>query len=204
MKHTPVDQTVELKPCPDEIVDVIQSDRDAAAEHLGRVGVSTPATITGTREGRYHEGLARSFARYRLTLTRASPQPDQETVDECPVCHGRGDLWDSAPGLPRFPQPRQCDACCGTGKTTLNPIGGEVEKLRECAFGHGYLIATANIVHLHDQPGIAEDVLREGGVKRADMETLGLTEYDLKPLRAMFREIERKQRRAQKAQGQAR
>ena len=58
-------------------------------------------------------------------------------------------------------------------------------------FVQGYLIAVANIVHLHDEPTIAEDVLRELQVNRRAIDP-DMNEYDAKVLRELFREIERK------------
>lgn len=72
-------------------------------------------------------------------------------------------------------------------------------------FMAAYLIAVANIIHLHDQPTIAEDVLREAQVNRNILKDMGFSDYDLKPLRALFREIERRdkydQKRRQAKQG---
>jgi hypothetical protein len=66
----------------------------------------------------------------------------------------------------------------------------------------GYLIATANIMHLHDSPVIAADVLGEVGTTRAAMRKLGLCDYDRKALNAIFRELERRSayRRARASQ----
>lgn len=57
------------------------------------------------------------------------------------------------------------------------------------AFNHGYLIAVANIMHLHDEPVIAEDVLQESGLTEADIKRLRLDTYDAKPLRKLFRAL---------------
>lgn len=65
-------------------------------------------------------------------------------------------------------------------------------KAEKRAFQAGYLIAVANIVNLHDETVIAEDVLNELGICRSTMERMGLSDYDRKPLRKLFREIERK------------
>ena len=62
-------------------------------------------------------------------------------------------------------------------------------------FMAGYLIAVANIIHLHDEPVIAEDVLREAQVNRNILKGMDFADYDLKPLRALFHEIERRDAR---------
>lgn len=68
----------------------------------------------------------------------------------------------------------------------------KLKREKRDAFDHGYLIAVANIVNLHDEPGIAEDVLRELGVSPNAVRRLDLCDYDAKPLRALFREIKRR------------
>jgi len=50
-------------------------------------------------------------------------------------------------------------------------------------FNIGYVIACANLVNLHDEPGLAADVMAELGVSWADIKRMGLTEYDMKALR---------------------
>ena len=60
------------------------------------------------------------------------------------------------------------------------------------AFHHGYLIAVANIVNLHGEDTIAEDVLMQLGISCSTMERMELSDYDKKPLRRLFREIDRK------------
>lgn len=62
------------------------------------------------------------------------------------------------------------------------------------AFTHGYLIAVSNLINLHDEPTIAEDVLRELGETEAVIKRLDLCEYDAKPLRKLFREIKRREK----------
>ncbi len=59
-------------------------------------------------------------------------------------------------------------------------------------FNRGYLIATANIVHLHNEDCIAADVLRELGESEGIIKRLGMDDYDAKILRKLFREIKRR------------
>lgn len=66
---------------------------------------------------------------------------------------------------------------------------GEREKR---AFNHGYLIAVSTMLHQHDEPVMAEDALRDSGLRWDTVKKLGLDEFDLKVLRPVFREIERK------------
>lgn len=60
------------------------------------------------------------------------------------------------------------------------------------AFNHGYLIAVANIMNLHGEDTVAEDVLNQLGISRSAMERMELCDYDKVPLRRLFRDIERK------------
>ena len=57
-------------------------------------------------------------------------------------------------------------------------------------FAAGYLIAVANIMHTHDQPTIALDVLGEAGFKRSVLGDLDLCDFDLTPLNALFDKLE--------------
>lgn len=56
------------------------------------------------------------------------------------------------------------------------------------AFKTGYLIACCNLVHLHDEPGLACDVLAEGGINQADVKAMGLSGYDAEALKAIRKE----------------
>jgi hypothetical protein len=51
------------------------------------------------------------------------------------------------------------------------------------AFKTGYLLACCNLQNLHDQPGMARDVLGEAGITTADVKAMGLSGYDAKALR---------------------
>ena len=67
------------------------------------------------------------------------------------------------------------------------------------AFNQGYLIACANIVHLHDEGVVAEDVLSELGITRSQMEAaMKGNDFDLPVVRKLYREIERKLKIAQR------
>lgn len=80
-------------------------------------------------------------------------------------------------------------------------IANSINQVKKDAFAHGYLIAVANIMNLHGEDVIAEDVLQELGETADAIERLDLTEYDAEPLKELFEEIERKAdlRRARKA-----
>lgn len=62
-------------------------------------------------------------------------------------------------------------------------------KAEDVAFKAGYLIACCNIVSMHDEPGIACDVLAEAGITTADVKAMDLCEHDVSALK-----IIRKQR----------
>jgi len=63
-------------------------------------------------------------------------------------------------------------------------------------FAAGYLIATANIMHLHGEDTVAEDVLRELGATEGIIKRLDLCDYDAKVLRRLFRILSRRDRSA--------
>lgn len=50
-------------------------------------------------------------------------------------------------------------------------------------FNAGYILACAAIVHLHDEPVVAADVMAELGVSWAAVRRLELSEYDMSALR---------------------
>ena len=50
------------------------------------------------------------------------------------------------------------------------------------AFKAGYLMACCNLVHSHDSPELAADILGEAGIKQADIAGMDLTEFDAKAL----------------------
>lgn len=74
---------------------------------------------------------------------------------------------------------------------TIAERDARIERLERDEFNRGYLIAVANLVHLHDEPTLAQDVLAELGEGPTTIKRLGLSEYDAKPLRKMFRELAR-------------
>ncbi|WP_404480011.1 hypothetical protein [Novosphingobium sp. BL-52-GroH] len=62
----------------------------------------------------------------------------------------------------------------------------------KASFEAGYLIAVANIMHLHGDEVIAEDVLREGDIRANAVRRLDVNDFDARPLRKLFREMKRK------------
>lgn len=70
-------------------------------------------------------------------------------------------------------------------------VGQAAEDVAEHAFHAGYLMAVANIVHLHDEPTIAVDVLRELGATKEILSGMEFTDFDLKVLRILFDDMER-------------
>ncbi len=59
-------------------------------------------------------------------------------------------------------------------------------------FTCGYLLAVANILHLHGDEVIAGDVLGELGVTEGVLRRADFGDYDTKPLRKLFRIIKRR------------
>lgn len=51
------------------------------------------------------------------------------------------------------------------------------------AWKNGYLIACCNLVLLHDEPCLANDVLMEASITKADIKRMDLTETDKSALR---------------------
>lgn len=64
------------------------------------------------------------------------------------------------------------------------------KRTNEQSFMAGYLLAVANIVHTHDEPTIAEDVLRESGFDRGALDGLDLVDFDLDVLKHLFDKLE--------------
>lgn len=58
---------------------------------------------------------------------------------------------------------------------------GKGKKLSK--FDHGYVIAVSNLINLHGDTVIAEDVMAQAGIKWADVEASDLTEYDMDALK---------------------
>jgi hypothetical protein len=59
-------------------------------------------------------------------------------------------------------------------------------------FVYGYLIAVSTMLHLHDCPTIAEDLLREACITLDDAKRIKLSRSDMKLLRPVFAELRRK------------
>lgn len=55
-------------------------------------------------------------------------------------------------------------------------------------FNVGYVLACANLVNLHDQPGMAADVMAQAGISWAEVKRMGLSEYDMRALRLIRQE----------------
>ncbi|MET3602193.1 hypothetical protein [Martelella mangrovi] len=53
-----------------------------------------------------------------------------------------------------------------------------LEALRELEFKRGYLIACCNLVNLHHDTVVANDVLQQCGISENDVSRMNLTEYD--------------------------
>jgi hypothetical protein len=61
-------------------------------------------------------------------------------------------------------------------------------KAEDLAFKTGYLLACCNLVNLHDEPGLACDVLAEAGIKQADVKEMDLCDFDAKALKIIRKE----------------
>lgn len=72
----------------------------------------------------------------------------------------------------------------GDGNRLPRGVAGAAER----DFAHGYLIAVANLINLHDEPTAAADLLGEAGYVMADVEALGLSDYDLDAFRKLRNE----------------
>lgn len=53
----------------------------------------------------------------------------------------------------------------------------------EAAWKNGYLIACCNLTNLHDRPELANDVLAEAGITKAEVKRMKLSDYDKRALR---------------------
>lgn len=54
----------------------------------------------------------------------------------------------------------------------------ELGKSRKKNFNAGYLIACCNVFNMHNEEGIAADILAEAGITEEEVKALGLSEYD--------------------------
>ena len=50
-------------------------------------------------------------------------------------------------------------------------------------FNAGYVLACANLMHLHDQPTMAADVMAQAGITWAEIKRMDLGDYDMEALR---------------------
>lgn len=55
-------------------------------------------------------------------------------------------------------------------------------------FNHGYLIAVANSLNLHNDDVIASDVMSQETISMKEIEALGLADYDLDVLKELYRD----------------
>ena len=60
------------------------------------------------------------------------------------------------------------------------------------AFAHGYLMAVSTMLHQHGCTVTAEDALRDAGFKWSEVKSLDMDDFDLKVLRPVFRQMERR------------
>lgn len=107
------------------------------------------------------------------------------------ICSGKGRVTE---GIRCGP----CERKALEAALAARPAAPEAQGAERGGFNAGYAMACANIVNLHGEDTIAEDVLAESGITLAEIKALDLTDYDMKPLRALFREIARK-RKARKS-----
>lgn len=63
-----------------------------------------------------------------------------------------------------------------------------LEEAKRTNFNIGYTLAVANLINLHDTPSVAADVMAQTDITLKEITAMGLSDYDLKPLRKMFRE----------------
>lgn len=68
-------------------------------------------------------------------------------------------------------------------------LEAEIAQLREAlasskraSFNAGYLIACCNVYNMHNEEGIAADILAEAGITEAEVEAADLSEYDANAL----------------------
>lgn len=97
------------------------------------------------------------------------------------------DLW-LLDGLPRYEKPwdgtsRSKDGSFAVWDQKDKTDDDEADK----AFKFGYTLACCTLVHMHDQPGMAKDVLKDIGLTRADAKAMNLTDFDAKLLRKIER-----------------
>ena len=56
-------------------------------------------------------------------------------------------------------------------------------------FNAGYVLACANLVNLHDEPGMAADVMAQLGITWADVLRMKLSDYDMDALQKIRAEV---------------
>ncbi|MFT8886530.1 MAG: hypothetical protein ABF946_10050 [Acetobacter papayae] len=84
------------------------------------------------------------------------------------------------PVTPNINLVRQSDA-----QAAIATVQAENVRLREAlasskraSFNAGYLIACCNVYNMHNEEGIASDILAQAGITEAEIEAVDLSEYD--------------------------
>jgi hypothetical protein len=97
------------------------------------------------------------------------------------------DLW-LLDGLPRYEKPWDGTSRSKDGSFSVwDQKSNDDDELTNKAFKFGYTLACCTLVHMHDQPGMAKDVLKDIGLTRADTKAMNLTDFDAKLLRKIER-----------------
>ena len=79
-------------------------------------------------------------------------------------------------------------------RSAVQGEGEAQEVVKKDAFTQGYLLAVSNIVNLHGEDVVAEDVLDQLGETEGCIKRLDLCDYDAKPLRKLFRGISQRKK----------
>lgn len=93
------------------------------------------------------------------------------------------DLW-LLDGLPSYEKPWDGTSRSKDGSFAVwNQKDKTNDDAADKAFKFGYTLACCTLTNLHDQPGMAKDVLRDIGLTRSEVKEMNLSEYDPKALR---------------------
>ena len=71
-------------------------------------------------------------------------------------------------------------------KIISNEIAQAIADARYKAFNHGYLIAVANLINLHGDSVVANDVMSQETITMGEIQALDLNDYDLAVLRKLY------------------
>lgn len=170
----------------DSAVEVIQSDRHAAADYLfpstgwNDAAVKTWHQVQNGKDDGHR--LVQAFARHRLASMPAATEG--ESADLLTRAIGditAGLMLAGKEGLiadwiaPYVEAVNRLDATPAT--TDQDKLIAEAKK---DAFTHGYLIAVSNLAGAHGEDVLAEYLIDEhGGVTLDDLARLGMSEYDV-------------------------